>query len=401
MQLFDLAEDRGERDDLAERHARRRRVGSASGWTAHLAAIGAQLPIARSATSIRPRAAQPSAAAAAGKRGDRRRRNAAKGPAMKRVARDGAPSSRPCWPPFPAGPIPGTGIARPTAARAAGAIRLPAGRHPLPARRGQGRAGAAAPRHRRRRSPPSRNAAAIATRRDDRWFYVESNGIPDHPLMVGIRAGSSRCRCRRTTAATTPGRSRCIPCRPRSAGDDEGPVSARCDRAGRQRHPDLQSAQQPRRRRAGDRRTRRLRRPLRPGRRLPLPHGAGAPGEGGRQGHADRLRPRRLPDLRLHRARRLAGEGPRLDGGPRGRRRQLPLPCHEDVSVSQRRVPRRGDRARRAGRPAAAGRAACGRRCRRSAARRSWASTRRHRTARRLTYEVGGRKGTVDYTVRD
>ena len=29
---------------------------------------------------------------------------------------------------------------------------------------------------------------AIATRRDDRWFYVESNGIPDHPLMVGIRA---------------------------------------------------------------------------------------------------------------------------------------------------------------------------------------------------------------------
>jgi phosphatidylethanolamine-binding protein (PEBP) family uncharacterized protein len=28
---------------------------------------------------------------------------------------------------------------------------------------------------------------AIVTRRDDRWFYVESNGIPDHPLMVGIR----------------------------------------------------------------------------------------------------------------------------------------------------------------------------------------------------------------------
>jgi phosphatidylethanolamine-binding protein (PEBP) family uncharacterized protein len=28
----------------------------------------------------------------------------------------------------------------------------------------------------------------VTTRRDDRWFYVESNGIPDHPLMVGIRA---------------------------------------------------------------------------------------------------------------------------------------------------------------------------------------------------------------------
>ena len=29
---------------------------------------------------------------------------------------------------------------------------------------------------------------AITTRRDDRWFYVESDGMPDHPLMVGIRA---------------------------------------------------------------------------------------------------------------------------------------------------------------------------------------------------------------------
>lgn len=27
---------------------------------------------------------------------------------------------------------------------------------------------------------------AIKTRWDDRWFYVESNGIPDHPMMVGI-----------------------------------------------------------------------------------------------------------------------------------------------------------------------------------------------------------------------
>lgn len=28
----------------------------------------------------------------------------------------------------------------------------------------------------------------VQTRRDENWFYVESNGIPDHPLMVGIRA---------------------------------------------------------------------------------------------------------------------------------------------------------------------------------------------------------------------
>ena len=35
---------------------------------------------------------------------------------------------------------------------------------------------------------PFEKLKAIATRSDDRWFYVESNGIPDHPLMVGIRA---------------------------------------------------------------------------------------------------------------------------------------------------------------------------------------------------------------------
>jgi len=29
---------------------------------------------------------------------------------------------------------------------------------------------------------------SIACRSDDRFFYVESNGVPDHPLMVGIRA---------------------------------------------------------------------------------------------------------------------------------------------------------------------------------------------------------------------
>ena len=29
---------------------------------------------------------------------------------------------------------------------------------------------------------------AVACRRDDRFFFVESNGVPDHPLMVGIRA---------------------------------------------------------------------------------------------------------------------------------------------------------------------------------------------------------------------
>ena len=34
---------------------------------------------------------------------------------------------------------------------------------------------------------PFEKRKAVTTRRDQRWFYVESNGIPDHPLMVGIR----------------------------------------------------------------------------------------------------------------------------------------------------------------------------------------------------------------------
>ncbi len=35
---------------------------------------------------------------------------------------------------------------------------------------------------------PFEQRGAVATRRDATWFYVESNGMPDHPLMVGIRS---------------------------------------------------------------------------------------------------------------------------------------------------------------------------------------------------------------------
>lgn len=35
---------------------------------------------------------------------------------------------------------------------------------------------------------PFEQRGDITTRHDDRWFYVESNGVPDHPLMVGIRS---------------------------------------------------------------------------------------------------------------------------------------------------------------------------------------------------------------------
>jgi phosphatidylethanolamine-binding protein (PEBP) family uncharacterized protein len=34
---------------------------------------------------------------------------------------------------------------------------------------------------------PFAKLGAVTTRRDDRWLYVESQGVPDHPLMVGIR----------------------------------------------------------------------------------------------------------------------------------------------------------------------------------------------------------------------
>jgi len=36
--------------------------------------------------------------------------------------------------------------------------------------------------------PFSKFASAVKTRSDDKFFYVESNGIPDHPMMVGITA---------------------------------------------------------------------------------------------------------------------------------------------------------------------------------------------------------------------
>jgi len=35
---------------------------------------------------------------------------------------------------------------------------------------------------------PFEKLKTISCRSDARWFYVESNGIPDHPLMVGIRS---------------------------------------------------------------------------------------------------------------------------------------------------------------------------------------------------------------------
>ena len=35
---------------------------------------------------------------------------------------------------------------------------------------------------------PFEKRGDIKTRRDDRWFFVESNGLPDHPLMIGIRS---------------------------------------------------------------------------------------------------------------------------------------------------------------------------------------------------------------------
>lgn len=35
---------------------------------------------------------------------------------------------------------------------------------------------------------PFEKLKTVTTRCDERWFYVEANGIPDHPLMIGIRA---------------------------------------------------------------------------------------------------------------------------------------------------------------------------------------------------------------------
>jgi hypothetical protein len=154
-------------------------------------------------------------------------------------------------------------------------------------------------------------APFVSTRWDDRWLYVESDGLPhvpggtkpgtfvfSHPMMVGITAWQQQVPLPQSYRGANAWQ---IPLKPELA---DTPVSAKeqlfrgaialaangvpifnpIKNDGKHRHV-------PRGR------TRRVRRALRPGRRLSLPHRAHAPAEVRRRGAADRVRARWLPDL--------------------------------------------------------------------------------------------------------
>ena len=53
----------------------------------------------------------------------------------------------------------------------------------------------------------------LKLRWNDDFFYVESNGIPDHPMMVGITAWQQQVPLPQPYHGTTPGGFRCIRCR--------------------------------------------------------------------------------------------------------------------------------------------------------------------------------------------
>ena len=154
-----------------------------------------------------------------------------------------------------------------------------------------------------------------------------------------------------------------------------GPASRR-HRAGGQRHSHLQRVEQPRRGCDGHRRAGRLRRSLRPRRRLPLSRRAAGAAEGGGRGQSARVRAGWLSHLRPVRCQGQGGRGgslsawqhreagrverPLLHEGWQGRREQLPLSRQHRLSVHQRRHARQGEGGRR-GDHAAGARAAVAR----------------------------------------
>ncbi len=48
--------------------------------------------------------------------------------------------------------------------------------------------------------------ATVKTRSDEEFFYVESNGVPDHQMMVGITAWQQQCLCHRSIREAMHGR---------------------------------------------------------------------------------------------------------------------------------------------------------------------------------------------------
>ena len=90
-------------------------------------------------------------------------------------------------------------------------------------------------------------APKVGVRWDEKYLYVEAKGLPDHPLMGGIKSWQQQVPIPQTYVGERAWR---IPLHPVPAKE---PMSAkthfpaRGDRAGRERRADLQRAQQPRR----------------------------------------------------------------------------------------------------------------------------------------------------------
>ena len=105
----------------------------------------------------------------------------------------------------------------------------------------------------------------LKLRSDDNFLYVESNGVPDHPMMVGDQGLAAA-----SAAASTIHRQKRLadPAQAAARGQanlGQDRLVSRGNRPGGQRRADFQRPQQPRRRCVLVRRIGRVRRPLRPG----------------------------------------------------------------------------------------------------------------------------------------
>ena len=138
----------------------------------------------------------------------------------------------------------------------------------------------------------------VKTHWDEVYLYVESNGLPDHPMMTGIKSWQQQVPLAQAYTGDNAWR---IPLKPVPAKEP-----AMINRAGGQWHPHLQPAEQSRRNLPGNRRAGSMGRALRTCGRLSLPRRAAAFAESCREGNARGLCARWLSDLRADRAGRLS-----------------------------------------------------------------------------------------------
>ena len=89
-------------------------------------------------------------------------------------------------------------------------------------------------------------AAALKLRWDDRHYYVGSNGMPDHPMMIGIRAWQQQVPLPQKYFDDNAWRIPLHPVPAKEPASAKNRFLARRHCTGRQRRADLQSSQQSR-----------------------------------------------------------------------------------------------------------------------------------------------------------